>query len=263
VWKRTLEGRTLTFHLAGINNQNFLMRDEETGSYWQQINGLAVSGPLTGKQLGFVHSDELTFALWRSEEPGGFVLKPVTQFAKDYDAKHWDVRMAKVKTVIDFPGSGYKPRELVLGIHAFGASRAFPFELVKADKLVQDRVGTEPVILVLGPDGESVRAFQARTQAGMPAADFYRTAVELEKKTDVQALASAGHSPVMMDSAGNSWSFQGCATSGPLIGTCLKPVYVIKDYWFDWRNYNPGTTVYKNPSATHSMPAQPAVSHSP
>jgi hypothetical protein len=39
-------GRRLTFHLAGINNQNFLMRDEETGSYCQKISGSAISGPL-------------------------------------------------------------------------------------------------------------------------------------------------------------------------------------------------------------------------
>jgi hypothetical protein len=55
--------------LAGINNQNFLMRDEETGTFWQQISGRAISGPLNGSQLEPVHSDELTFALWRSEAP--------------------------------------------------------------------------------------------------------------------------------------------------------------------------------------------------
>ena len=27
-------------------------------------------------------------------------------------------------------------------------------------------------------------------------------------------------------------------------GTCLEPVNAIKDYWFDWRNYNPATTIY-------------------
>jgi hypothetical protein len=55
VWGREVTGLTLTFHLSGINNQNFLMRDEQTGTYWQQIStywrqigGRAISGPLTG-----------------------------------------------------------------------------------------------------------------------------------------------------------------------------------------------------------------------
>ena len=50
----------------------------------------------------------------------------------------------------------------MLGIRAFGAARAFPYELVLAAKLVKDRVGGEPVLLVVGPDGQSVRAFRAR-----------------------------------------------------------------------------------------------------
>jgi len=62
VWRREIDGQRLTFRLAGINNQNFLMRDEETGTYWQQISGAAISGPLKGRQLTLVHSDELTLA---------------------------------------------------------------------------------------------------------------------------------------------------------------------------------------------------------
>ena len=34
------------------------------------------------------------------------------------------------------------------------------------------------------------------------------------------------------------WNFQGCAVSGKAAGLCLEPVEAIKDYWFDWRNYN-------------------------
>jgi len=67
VWTRESGGLVLTFHLAGINNQNFLMRDDQTGSYWQQITGEAVSGPLRGRRLTLVASDELSFGLWAAE----------------------------------------------------------------------------------------------------------------------------------------------------------------------------------------------------
>ena len=243
-----MEGRTLTFHLAGINNQNFLMRDEETGSYWQQISGLAVSGPLAGEQLELVHSDELTFALFRSEQPDGFVLKPVAKFSKDYEEKDWDVKMAKARTVLDFPGSGLKPRELLLGIQAGGASRAYPVKLVLAEKLVQDRVGTIPLLLVVGQDGKSIRAFEARWAGTGAPPDFYRNSNVAVLGAKALATGGAKNSdlPIMMDSTtGSGWSFQGCAVSPPMKGTCLKPVAMLKDYWFDWRNYNPKTTVYK------------------
>ena len=63
--------RVLDFYLAGINNQNFLMRDQETGTWWQQITGKAIYGPLQGATLDLVLSDELTFGEWKTEFPRG------------------------------------------------------------------------------------------------------------------------------------------------------------------------------------------------
>src|SRR5581483_10752457 len=119
VWGREVDGLKLTFHLAGINNQNFLMRDEETGTYWQQISGAAVSGPLKGNQLKLVLSDELTFAAWKSEQPAGIVLDDVPQYVRGYADKEWDVRMKRAPTVLDFPEHGLTARDLMLGVQAY------------------------------------------------------------------------------------------------------------------------------------------------
>ena len=223
---RDVAGLRLTFHLAGINNQNFLMRDEQTGSFWQQISGLAISGPMKGRQLTLVPSDELTLATWKSEQPHGAVLDDIPKYAGKYAKKDWDVRMKKVATVIDFPERGMKARDLMLGVQAFGVSRAYFYDQVIKEKLVTDRVGAEPVILVVGADGESVRMFRNDRLA-----DFYRLDTGL-----------------MMDSkTGSEWNFQGCAISGKAKGLCLERIPIIKDYWFDWRNYNPKTTIYGKP----------------
>ena len=226
-----MDGLRLTFHLAGINNQNFLMRDEETGTYWQQISGAAVSGPLKGRQLTLVHSDELTLATWKSEQPRGTVLDDVPKYTSDYAKRDWDVEMKREPTVLSFPEHGLTARDLMLGIQAFGASRAFLYERVIREKLVKDHVGAEPVLLVVGPDDQSVRAFRDRIPGVGGATDFYRI---------------TGRSGVLLidDSTGSEWNFQGCATSGKAKGLCLEPIPMLKDYWFDWRNYNPKTSVY-------------------
>lgn len=236
MWKRSAKGLTLTFHLAGINNQNFLMRDEQTGTFWQQISGRAISGPLAGEQLELVYSDELTFALWRSEAANGTVLRPVKKYAGDYEAKDWDVRMAKARTVLDFPNSGLKSRDLVVGVTAFSASRAYPVSRILAEKLIQDRLGGQPVLLVVGPDDKSIRIFQARLHPGEPAPDYYR-------KTNALGDVSGA---LFMDSIGSEWSFAGCVVSGKSKGSCLTPIPGTKDYWFDWRNYHPGTTIFRH-----------------
>jgi Protein of unknown function (DUF3179) len=165
----------LSFHLAGINNQNFLMRDDQTGTFWQQISGRAISGPLAGSRLELVYSDELTFGLWRNEQPNGTVLKPVPKYAAGYEAKNWDIRMAKVRTVLDFPDTGLRSRDLVLGIEASGISRAYPVARILSAKLIEDRLGSQPILIVLGPDERSIRVFKAPAHQGVTTSEFYRT----------------------------------------------------------------------------------------
>ena len=58
------------------------MRDKETGSWWQQITGKAIYGPLKGSTLELVPSDELTFGQWKSEVSDGKVLAPVAKYVK-------------------------------------------------------------------------------------------------------------------------------------------------------------------------------------
>ena len=66
-----MDGTRLTFRLAGINNQNFIMRDDQTGTWWQQVSGLAIHGPLKGRRLHLVPHDQITFATWKDEQPKG------------------------------------------------------------------------------------------------------------------------------------------------------------------------------------------------
>jgi hypothetical protein len=221
-----MNGAVLTFHLAGINNQNFIMRDEETGTYWQQISGRAISGPLAGAQLRRIPSDELTLALWKSEEPGGTVLKDEAKFVTEYAPRDWEQKMKSYPTVLSYAQPGLKPRDIMFGIQHGGEARAYTFDAVLREKLTEDRVGGDPVMLVVGPDGESVRGFLRRLPDGR-VADFYRTGA------------------LMMDSlTGSEWNFQGCASGGTEKGACLERLQLTKDYWFDWRHYNPKTTVF-------------------
>ena len=226
-----MDGLRLRFHLAGINNQNFLMRDEETGTYWQQISGIAIAGPLAGRRLEMIPFDELTFALWKSEEPEGTVLRDVAAYTSEYAPKDWDVYMRRAPTVLSYRQPGLAPRDLMLGVHAAGASRAFPYDTVLREKMVEDRIGGEPIMLVVGSDNQSVRAFRRRIPGGAAVPEFYR-----EPREDALLLD---------DATGSRWDFRGCAVAGKSQGICLDRIEAIKDYWFDWRHYNPTTTVYR------------------
>src|SRR5438105_15538009 len=139
------------------------MRDEQTGTYWQQVTGAAIAGPLRGARLELVPMDELSFALWRQESPAGSVLAPVANYARYYEKKDWESEIAKARTVVDVSDTGLAAREIVLGISLAGNDRAYPVEKILQQSPILDGMGSVPVLILAASDGKSVRAFVSRT----------------------------------------------------------------------------------------------------
>lgn len=230
-----MNGREFHFHLAGINNQNFLMRDEETGSFWQQVTGTAIAGPMKGAQLSLLAQDELSFALWKKEKPSGNVLAPLSLYSSKYEKATWETEIGKMPTVIHGTKGTLADRETILGVVSNGMARAYPISrLTSSSPVLQDVVGGEPIMLVLGPDHQSVRAFSRRV--GADTLEFYaRTEVNANEPWTLLESTSLGE-----------WGFDGCATTGKLKGACLSRVYALKDYWFDWQHYHPNSGIYRH-----------------
>jgi len=273
------------------------MRDKETGTWWQQITGKAISGPLKGASLELVLSDELTFGEWKSELSAaaidGKVLAEVPKYAKEYDS-HWEPEVAKYPTPISFPGTVLKSRDVVVGLEMDSPGRAYPWETLVKQSPVVDRVNGTPLLVAVGPDGKSFRVFISRID-GKDAEFFLKGETEGEAKTESKVETKPEPSPavklepapatksmattdaktpdpkraatgtpaaavaaapvaalappkpwILLDTTtASEWNFQGCAISGPSMGKCLDRVPALKDYWFDWRNYHPDTTIYK------------------
>jgi Protein of unknown function (DUF3179) len=234
VWSRLLDGRTLYFKLAGINNGNALMRDVQTNSIWQQSTGQAIFGPLKGEQLILVHSDELTFSLWRQERPEGLVLKPDPPYESKYEDKDWEKEVEKTRTVIDTKKSGIAPHELMLGVMIAGQSKAYPLKAILSAGVIQDQISGVPLVILVGPDKASIRVFKARlTELPMTF-------------LSIQGNSSTPEAVMQDGETSGNWNFEGCAISGVLSGMCLAQVDSNKDYWFDWVNHHPNTSIFKS-----------------
>ena len=209
------------------------MRDEETGSWWQQVTGEAIHGPLKGQRLRPVFHDELTFGLWKREQPQGRVLRPDAQIARagKYAPVNWEERMSKVPvtTAVAFDKT-LDQRTLVVGLTINGVSKAYPFDALLQQSPILDDVGGVPIFIVVGDDKKSVRAFE-RVLAGRKLEFFVKpNAVPL----------------ILVDAeSGSEWDFTGRAISGAFSGQQLKKVALLNDYWFDLNTYHPKTSVYE------------------
>ena len=209
------------------------MRDEETGSWWQQVTGEAIQGPLKGQQLRPVFHDELTFSLWKREKPAGRVLRPNEQIAQagNYAPANWEERMTKVPVTTSFAlNKSLEPRRLVIGLTINGVSKAYPLDALVKQSLILDDVGGVPIFIVLVDDKKSIRAYE-RSVDGRKLEFFVKPNAVSLTLVDVETASE--------------WDFTGKATGGAVSGKQLKKVAVLNDYWFDWQTYNPKTLIYE------------------
>ncbi len=229
MWESEVDGRALKFHLSGINNQNFIMRDEATGSWWQQVSGAALHGPLKGRQLKQVFVDEISFAVWKREHPRGRVLRPDEKYQALYEAADWETEIGKMRVVTPTdPQDKLKPRTLIIGLAVNGKARAYPQEELVKQRLTLDELGGVPLFLAVGEDNQSVRVFE-RTVNGRTLEFFVKAEAKPAQFVDAET--------------NSVWDFSGTAVSGPLAGQQLRKVALLKDYWFDWKLYHPDSSI--------------------
>ena len=210
------------------------MRDDETGSWWQQISGEAILGPMKGRRLNQVFHDELSFATWKNEKPQGRILRPDDKTAVRYASKDWEESIARLPVVTPLSDNQpLAPRTLIAGITINNESKAYPFEELKKPLAVLDTLGNTPLLILLDEDKKSARAFDRTVN---------NRTLEFFAKPDVKPLR-------LVDSeTGSEWDFSGKCLSGTLAGIQLKKIYILSDYWFDWQTYHPQTTIFSAPA---------------
>jgi hypothetical protein len=171
--------------------------------------------------------------LWKQEKPGGRVLRPdeAIMRAGKYAPANWEERMTRVPvTTSQNLDAALGPRTLVVGLTMNGASRAYPFEALLKQSPILDDLGGVPIFIIAGDDQKSVRAFE-----------------RLIDGRKLELFRKQGTTPLRLVDAetGSEWDFTGKAVGGALSGRQLRKVALLNDYWFDWKTYNPKTTIYQ------------------
>ena len=126
-----VDGTEYEFGVSGrLYKSNILLYDRETESLWSQLKSEAVTGPLTGKTLITLPSTLTTWKKWRSVYPSTAVLSTDTGHRRDYKKDPYQRYHKNPLAFISFPlfKKGIGAKELILGVEAGGAFRAYPLE---------------------------------------------------------------------------------------------------------------------------------------
>ena len=176
IWKPELEGQPLEFTLAGIDNQNFLMRDEQTGSWWRQSSGEAVAGTLRGRKLEPLPSEVVTLAILAREHPAAEVLKP----ADGSVLLPSDPLAPRTGLPPPLSVEPFQPLDVVVGVAVGAVQKAFLAESVAENAPLRTEIGGKPVAIVR--QGPVFRAFLAPPESVVDFAgsDLERLPVRVE-----------------------------------------------------------------------------------
>jgi hypothetical protein len=241
-----LTGSSIVFSMGGVSrfivsgllfNNNLMMLDGESESFWPQMSRGARCGPNDGESLRLIPSIEITWGGWKKLHPDTRVVSQETGFERDY---RWypyglyEELNAPPQFDVPQPDRRRQGKERVLGVvgSSGATSMAFPFlELADAGDRVaaQTTVDGLPTLVLWDADDAS--------------------AVALRPELDGQSLTFEVRNGEFRDRETDStWRLDGLAIAGPLAGRALEPIAdAFVSFWFAWSTFERNTEIWRNP----------------
>jgi len=223
VYDRLLPGAeapVLLGNTSALYESDMVMFDHQTGSYWNQVTGEAIVGPLTGRRLPILPAQMTTWGAWKALYPQTVALSRETGFEREYGndpfAGYGERLNAGAPFAFPVSEAGRDPRldpgEVVLGLEVGGARRAYPLHRL-GDAVVHDTVGGTGVVIFSRAAGPSGAAY-------LPQIDGRQLTFSLQDGR------------IEDGETGSTWDLAGRAVEGELAGARLNPVPTRSTYWF-------------------------------
>jgi hypothetical protein len=208
VHDRRIEGKTYVFGNHGALWMNAMTWwDHETQSIWSQPWGRALVGPLKGTQLKLLPFSLVPWNTWRSEHPDTLAL------------------------IVEGFNYGTTPRdEFVAGVAIGDLARGYPYPIIAELMVVNDLLGTIPVVVHTNPNTRSIHIF-------------------VRQLSDGTILTFTGTPDTLIDDqTGSTWNpVRGIATDGELKGQGIRELPYISSFDWAWLDFYPHSDFYEWP----------------
>ena len=206
-WKPEVNGQPETFRLVGMDHFNAMFEDSRTGSWWRQVSGECIEGPLKGQQLEEVPSQQMTLDHFAQQYPQGLVFQPDPEFTDAYAGLE-GFDDGTIESSLEYRDTvSWQPKSWVVGVVHNGNARAYDWNDLQRMRLVKDTLGGDTISVRITSDGKGFVTFVPDTT---------------QETMDIRK----GSTVVMR------WT-----------PPAQIPAY--QEFWHSWRTFHPNTTRYE------------------
>ena len=213
VFLPVVEGATETFRLVGMDHFNAMLEDRTTGSWWRQANGEAVIGPRKGTTMPELPSRQVTLRQWLALYPHALVMQADSLFLDEYSKDYAYERGTSRKALTGTDTASWADKSWVVGMTVGGVSRAYDWNHLERVRVINDVIGTTPVVLVLASDSASFFAFE-------------RPSAATQFRVEDDSLVAGD----------TRFAFNGKGPAGALVALNAS-----QEFWHSWRSFQPAT----------------------
>jgi thiol-disulfide isomerase/thioredoxin len=276
VFRRPIvDGKTLEFGVSGrLYKSDLVMYDRQTASFWSQIEGRAIIGPLAGQRLEYVPTEMMTWQKWQERYSIAWVLARPTVYTavggqpgrpkrtqSQESEEHQAVWRGQVGKPQIIDPSGAVPSREFLRDYDFD-----PYSWYKSDNVntfgtpfADERLAAKTTIWGVELNGtakaylpEAVAQWGALNDelGGEPILVLWDSEHEMirffSRRLAERALRFNYRDGQIIDTETQSlWDADGQAQSGPLAGAQLQKLPGIPAFWFAWLAFHPHTELYR------------------
>lgn len=221
VFSPVIDGKSEDFRLVGMDHFNAMFEDATTKSWWRQVNGVAIAGPLQGKTLAEIPSEQMRLEAWIRRHPNTLVMQADTTFKEQYEGlKNFDEGKSKsALTRVD--ALSWKNKSLIVGVQLGRHARAYDWNDLIAHRVINDTLAGTALAVLVESDRASFHVWQRDSLAFT-----FDVSTSLLKDEQTQSV----------------WNWRGECIEGVSKGSKLQVVQSYQEFWHSWRTFHPQTT---------------------
>lgn len=211
-----VNGKEENFRLVGMDHFNAMFEDETTKSWWRQATGEAVTGALKGNSLPEFESYQLSLEEFFERYPDGQVMQPDPSYEEEYESLVKFEKGTSTSSLVGTDTNSWKDKSWVVGVVIGNVSKAYDWNELKKQRIINDNPGNIPVVIVINDDGKSFGAFKRNSES------------VLSIKNNI-----------LFDADSNSYRMDGTALGNGQKSLEKLPAY--QEFWHSWKTFHPFT----------------------